>query len=155
MDRDGFYLKIAHALSGCQLVEQQLKLYISEALELAKECVGQRMVFRMSGEDYENSSLDRLIEVFSKLTVNSELVAALRRFKEERNFLSHKGIALCLDYEGDLLLTAAEGYETRLAKVQFEAERLRAALHSEGRNISVELDFGFLPNGHESGDRVA
>jgi hypothetical protein len=28
-----FYLHIAIALSGCQLVEQQLKLYIAEALE--------------------------------------------------------------------------------------------------------------------------
>jgi hypothetical protein len=34
--KDDFYLKVAYALSGCQLVEQELKLYITQALELAK-----------------------------------------------------------------------------------------------------------------------
>lgn len=43
MDEDGFYLKVARALSGCQLVEQQLKRYITEALELVKKCVGDKM----------------------------------------------------------------------------------------------------------------
>lgn len=32
-DGNDFYLQIAYALSGCQLVEQELKLYISEALD--------------------------------------------------------------------------------------------------------------------------
>jgi hypothetical protein len=32
MERD-FYLRVAHVLSGCQLVEQELKLDITEALE--------------------------------------------------------------------------------------------------------------------------
>ena len=47
MDEDDFYLKVAHALSGCQLVEQQLKLYITEALELAKKCIGKKMPFKI------------------------------------------------------------------------------------------------------------
>lgn len=143
MDRDQFYVKVAQALSGCQLVEQQLKLYISEALELAKKCIDNRMVFKISGEDYEDSSLERLIEVFKKLTDNSQLVADLRRFKEERNFLSHKGISHCLDYEGDLFFSTAEKFEMRLTAIQVEAARLRRALHEEGSRISIELDFGF------------
>jgi hypothetical protein len=32
MERDAFYLRAAKALSACQLVEQELKLYIAEAL---------------------------------------------------------------------------------------------------------------------------
>lgn len=155
MDRDQFYVKVAHALSGCQLVEQQLKLYISEALELAKKCIADRMVFKMSGEDYEDSSLERLIEAFKKLTENSQLVADLRRFKDERNFLSHKGITHCLDYEGDLFYSIAEEYEVRLAAIQVEAERLRRALHEEGSRISIELDFGFLPEKSGSGAGAA
>lgn len=155
MDRDDFYLKVAHALSGCQLVEQQLKLYISEALELAKKCIGQRMVFKITGEDYKDSSLERLIDTFKKLSNNAQLVVDLRRFKDERNFLSHKGIAHCLDYEGDLSSSIAAEYEARLAAIQVEAERLRRALHEEGLHVSAMLDFGFLPDETDSGNSAA
>lgn len=102
MDEDDFYLKVAHALSGCQLVEQELKLYITEALDLAKKCIGDKMQFKISGEDYANSSLEGLIKIFKKLSDNETLVTELNQFKDERNFLSHKGITHCLDYEGEL-----------------------------------------------------
>lgn len=49
-DRE-FYLRIADALSGCQLVEQELKLYISEALELVQKSVAGRLSFNMTGQD--------------------------------------------------------------------------------------------------------
>jgi hypothetical protein len=87
-----FYLEVAHALSGCQLIEQELKLYITEAFDLVRKCVGNQMSFKMSGEDYADSSLERLIETFKKLSNNDSLVTELRQFKNERNFLSHKGI---------------------------------------------------------------
>lgn len=93
-DRD-FYLRIADALSGCQLVEQELKLYISEAFDLVQKCIGGKLPFTMTGRDYEDASLERLIKVFKKLSDNPSLVAALHKFKEERNFLSHRGIADC------------------------------------------------------------
>lgn len=142
MDRDAFFLKVAQALSGCQLVEQQLKLYIGEALELARKCIGRKMVFKMSGEDYEDSSLERLIEGFSKLTDNVALVSELRQFKKERNFLSHKGITHCLDYQDDLFEPTAAEYELRLAAIEQEAERLRCALHEEANKFRAELAFG-------------
>jgi hypothetical protein len=141
MERDAFFLKVAEALTGCQLVEEELKLYISEALELAKKCIGQRMVFNMSGEDYEDSSLERLIEMFRKLTDNAALVTDLRKFKDERNFLSHKGIAHCLDFEGDLFQTTATEYEPRLVAMQNEARRLQQALHEEANRFRGELYF--------------
>ena len=151
MDRDQFYVEVAQALSGCQLVEQQLKLYISEALELVNKCIGNRMVFKMNGEDYQDSSLDRLINVFKKLTNNAQLIAELDLFKHERNVLSHKGITHCLDYDGDLSFSIAREYEVRLAAIQVEAVRLRRALHNEGEGIRTELDFGFLSKHSGSG----
>lgn len=66
MEEDDFYLKIGQALSGCQLVEQELKLYITEAFELARKCIGNRMPFKLNGEDYSDSSLEKLIEMFKK-----------------------------------------------------------------------------------------
>lgn len=146
MNRDEFFLKVAEALSGCQLVEQELKLYITEALELAKKCIGNRMPFKMTGEDHADASLERLIEAFRKLSDNDQLVTELRKFKEERNFLSHRGITHCLDYEGDLFQTTAVEYHGRLAAIEREATRLQRALHEEANKFRPELYFGEFPN---------
>jgi hypothetical protein len=80
MDDDEFYLKVAYALSGCQVVEQELKLYITEALQLVKKCIDNRMPFNMRGEDYANASLERLIDIFRKLTDNDILFLQLSQF---------------------------------------------------------------------------
>ena len=142
---EDFYLQVAYALSGCQLVEQRLKLYISEALELARKCIGKRMTFKLSGDDYEDAPLERLIEVFRKLTDNTTLVAELRQFKAERNYLSHKGIAHCLDPDGELQESAAEEFKTRLRAIQVEAQRLERAIHDEATNYLGHLYFGEFP----------
>ncbi len=144
MNENDFYLKIAHALSGCQLVEQQLKLYITEALELAKKCIGEKMPFKMVGNDYADSSLERLIEIFKKLTDNEELVTDLRRFKNERNFLSHKGITHCLDYEGELFHSTAIEFQERLDAIQEDAQRLYDAIHEEANKFRGYLWFDDL-----------
>lgn len=142
--REDFYLKVAQALSGCQLVEQELKLYITEALELAKKQIGTTMPFKMSGEDYADSPLGRLIEIFNKLSNNEKLVTELRRFKDERNFLSHKGITHCLDYE--LSDATALEMRDRLIAVEQEAQRLRSAIHEEANKFRGHLWFDDLTN---------
>lgn len=139
MNEDDFYLKVAHALSGCQLVEQELKLYITEALELVKKCIGDKMPFKMSGEDYANGSLERLIEIFKKLSDNDTLASELGKFKDERNFLSHKGITHCLDCEGELFYSTASEFQDRLIAIQSEALRLRSVLHEEANNFRGHL----------------
>jgi hypothetical protein len=144
-DSEDFYLQVAYALSGCQLVEQELKLYISEALEFVGKCVGRRLPFKMTGQDYEDTSLDRLIEVFRKLNDNDQLASELRKFKAERNFLSHKGISHCLDPMGELGNMEAAEFLPRLRAVQAEAERLRRAIHEEGGTFKGHLYFGTFP----------
>lgn len=144
MNHDDFYLKVAHALSGCQLVEQELKLYITEALELAKKCIAEKMPFKLSGEDYADSSLERLIDIFRKLSNNDTLVTELRLFKDERNFLSYKGITHCLDYEGELFETAATEFHPRLEAIQREAQRLQISLHEEANKFRGHLWFDDL-----------
>jgi len=144
MDEDDFYLKVAHALSGCQLVEQELKLYITEALELAKKCTRDKMSFKISGEDYADFPLGRLIEIFNKLSDNDTLVTELKKFKVERNFLSHKGITHCLDYEGSLFHSTAFEFQDRLDAIQSEALRLRRALHEEANKFRGDLWFDDL-----------
>lgn len=145
MDARSFYLQIAEALSGCQLVEQELKLYISEALELVHKCVGRRLPFKMTGEDYEDASLERLIDAFKKLSENPGLAAALSKFKQERNFLSHKGITHCLDYEGEIDVQAVLDFQGRLLEIEPEAQRLRVAIHEEANKFRGHLFFEEFP----------
>lgn len=122
-----FYLRVASALAGCQLVEQELKLYISEALELIAKQVGNALPFKMRGEDYDDASLERLIDVFRKLSDAPDLCAQLRAFKTERNFLSHAAIALCTDPDGELDNARASELERRL-----DAHRARGATPQGG-----------------------
>jgi len=141
MTKDEFYLNVAHALSGCQLVEQELKLYITEALALANECIGGKMPFKMIGEDYEDSSLERLIQVFKKLSDNDDLVLKLNKFKDKRNYLSHKGISHCLDWDEELFESAASQFQEQLEEIQKESKKLREEIHWEGTKITVHLEF--------------
>lgn len=145
MDDDEFYLNVAYALSACQIIEQELKLYITEALEFARRCIGSRLAFKLSGEDYADASLERLIEAFKKLSDNDELIKNLRKFKNERNFLSHQGITHCLDYEGELFQSTAVEFHRRLDAIQAEAVRLRSQLHEELNKFRGMLYFGTFP----------
>ncbi|MEY2116235.1 MULTISPECIES: hypothetical protein [Rhodanobacter] len=146
MTEDDFYLQVAYALSGCQLVEQELKLYISQALEYVRKCVGKRLSFKMDGRDYEDASLEKLIDAFRKLTNNDVLVGELRKFKNERNFISHKGITYCLDPMGDLGDMGVAELLPRLQAAQAEARRLRRLIHEESSSFIGHLYFGEFPS---------
>ncbi|WP_316674995.1 hypothetical protein [uncultured Tolumonas sp.] len=144
MKHEEFYLKVAYALSGCQLIEQELKLYLTQAFELINKCINNKLVFKFSGDDYANASLERLIEAFQKLTNNEELVKELRAFKDERNFLSHKGISHCLDYEGDLFESTAQEFQIRLDQIEKQAINLRNKIHNESADFLGYLYFDDL-----------
>jgi len=146
MNEDEFYLKVSHALSGFQLVEQELKLYITEALQLAAKCIDGRLPFKMKGNDFADSSLERLIQTFKKLSDDEKLVKELNRFKDERNFLSHKGITHCLDYEDELFYSTAKEMQKRLSAIKVEAQRLRTAIHLEANKFRGHLWFDDITN---------
>lgn len=130
-----FFRRIADALTGCQLVEQELKLYIAKAYEVIGERVGDRMPFKWHGSDVENWSLGRLIESFKKLSNNDQLVKDLNKFKDHRNFLTHKGISFCMNPDLELDSQATAEVEGRLDKMQPEAERLWQAISNEAMSV--------------------
>ncbi|CAB3805856.1 hypothetical protein [Pararobbsia alpina] len=148
MEGRDFYLEVAYALSGCQLVEQELKLYITDAFALAAKRIGDRMTFQFRGEDYENSSLEGLINVFRKRSSNDQLVRELDAFKKKRNFLSHQGIMYCLDYEGELAESVAKQIRPRLEAIQRQSTVLRDASHEEANNFRGYLHFEDLGPNH-------
>jgi hypothetical protein len=145
MERDAFYLRVARALSACQLVEQELKLYITEAFDLVRKKLEGELPFRFSGEQYENSSLERLIDTFARLSNNDKLVADLRKFKDERNHLSHRAIALCINPDGEFDEGTAHNLEPRLAAIEPEAERIRGEIHEAGSRVMANLYFDKIP----------
>jgi hypothetical protein len=145
---DDFPLKVYHALLGCQILERELKRYITEALALAKKFHGTKMPVKMINQDYANRfsgdyakfSLGGLIRVFKELSDNEALVMELNEFKKNRNDLCHKGITNCLDLDGELDYVSMSEFQNQLAAIAPEAQRLRLAVY-EANRFGVYLDF--------------
>lgn len=142
MESYELYQKVGHSLAGCQMVEQELKLSIAEALKLTKKCIGQRMPFRFNEEDYLDFPLGRLIQEFKRYTENDALIKDLNNFKKDRDYLTHKAISNCLDFEGELVDSLIVELEPKLVNIQNDAARLAQAIHEEYNKISVQVDFG-------------
>ncbi len=136
-------MKVYHALSGCQILERELKLYITEARELAKKFPGTKMPVKMIDQDYANTlsgnhanfSLGNLIRVFNHLNGNKTLVTELEEFKKKRNNLCHRGITDCLDPDGELDYGSMSEFQDQLAAIAPEAQRLRLAVHDEANKF--------------------
>lgn len=145
---DDFPLKVYHALLGCQILEGELKRYISDALALAKKFHGTKMPVKIN-QDYANRlledpaifSLGKLIVVFKELSGNEALVTELNEFKKNRNDLCHSGITNCLDPDGELDYVAMAEFQNRLATIAPEAQRLRLAVHNEANKFRGHLWF--------------
>lgn len=145
-EKDDFFLRVAEALAGCQLVEQELKLYISEALELVQKLVAGKLPFSMSGKDYEDASLERLVQTFRKLSDEEVLLKRLNKFKDERNFLSHRAITTCMDPDQNLSYPELLDFQRKLSAIAEEARALRLAIHEAANKFRVHLWFDSIDN---------
>lgn len=127
------------------MVEECLKNHITAALLLTAKCVGNRIPFKMTGDDYSSVSLPRLIGIFQKLTKNDDLVRRLNEFKNKRDFLAHKAIAQSTDFEGELVDSIISEIEPLLESVRIESEKLVYDIQAESSKITVILDFWDIP----------
>lgn len=143
MKDDEFYLNVAYALSGCQLVEQALKGYITEAFDLVRKSIDKKIpfTFRMNGNDFSKSTLGHLIKTFKNLNDNEELAKKLDQFRGDRNFLSHTGITDCLDFENQLFQEAALRFQNNLKRIQSDAQVLLILIHEEANRFRGYLWF--------------
>lgn len=136
--KDDFFLNVAYALQGCQLVEEALKLYIAEALEITKQGIGHKIPFKMRGKDYANRSLGQLIDVFQKLSDDEALVKKLHDFRMKRNFLSHQSITHCIDRDGELDGCGLSKFQDELATIAPEAQRLTRAIFEKSAVLGFD-----------------
>ena len=136
-----FLLKVARALGACQLVEFELKFYITQAFQLCQKRVGDFPPFAMTGAEYENAPLERLITIFQKLSDCPLLVKRLTAFKAERNFLAHRAIAACINPDGDFELASAKPIVARLEKIEQDAFALIDAIRDESGKWLAHLYF--------------
>ena len=141
MEKDEFFLMVSRALSGCQMIEMELKLYLSNAVALINKRLGNRMFCGMSGDDFQNHSLERLITEFKKFSDNGTLIKRLNKFKDERNFLSHKAIASCMDPHNGYQGLQAASLDERLLKIEKEASDITHTIHEESAKFLGYLLF--------------
>ena len=141
ISQDAFFADVANGLAGCQKVEQYLKLYIHEAFDFARVCIDGRMPFYFCGDNVKDASLERLIEIFKKLTDDNQLVKDLYSFKDERNYLSHCAITNCHDGGGDYCEHLAGKARSRILAVESTARQLADRLWQQRSKILVSRYF--------------
>jgi len=146
-ESDEFYLKVAYSLGGCQLVEQVLKTYISESLQLARKR-GEEVPGFLA-KDYGDAPMGPAIRAFRKLSGNDKLADKLLALKSERNKLAHEGVTHCLDPDGELSWPEQGEMKARLHEIECEARTLFDEVHSELNVVRAHLDFDDLTQSDE------
>jgi hypothetical protein len=145
--KESLYLRrVGEALAACQLLEFFLKIYIRIAFKAIKESLVERLPFGFTGEDYENAPMERLLNVFQKLSDHKALHKRLNALKEERNHLAHRAIVEYLR-DGESHPQKHKQMMRRLTKLEDEGYALLKELQLEIQRIEIaappELDFSW------------
>ncbi|MBL8539485.1 MAG: hypothetical protein JNK68_03850 [Betaproteobacteria bacterium] len=99
--RDSYKRLILRILGNFQLLEFALKAYIGRAYSVIKSRVGDAIHFDYSEKDVESFPLERLLNTFSKLNTNKELVARLNKLREKRNHIAHTSLIVTMGTKYD------------------------------------------------------
>lgn len=98
----GEYLDlVGKALLDFQYIELALKLYIAETYAIISSRVKGIVPFKYDWKDVENEPLGRLLDQFSKISSDHQLVEDLRPLQKERNKLAHQAYVLTLEEQSD------------------------------------------------------
>jgi len=130
---------VSHALTVLQLIEENLKLYIRYSFKLIRVKLDISIPFKFNGDEYENSALETLIKIFSKLSDNEELIKSLHKITGKRNFIAHQAMVQYIkgpndgSYHNDqytkIKNIAVEAWQ-RLALLQVDIDKLNERIMS-------------------------
>ena len=88
--KEHFEKGVTLALSGYQLIEAAIKLYLRNYFKIAKYLISEQVYFGFDGSDYDNAPLGKLINIFSKTFSDKELVSDLKSEISHRNNIAHQ-----------------------------------------------------------------
>ncbi len=94
--REAYKAAILRILGSFQLLEFALKAYIGGAYSVIKKSVVQKIDFDYSIKDVEEFPLERLLNIFSKLNANKELISRLNKLRTERNDIAHRALIVTM-----------------------------------------------------------
>ena len=94
--RESYKTATLRILGNFQLLEFALKSYIGRAYSLIKKTVGAKVHFDYSIKDVDEFPPERLLNVFSKLNGNKDLISRLNKLRVERNHIAHKSLILTM-----------------------------------------------------------
>ena len=84
---------INHALLSFQMIEEALKICIGLSYEIIQATTPSPIVFRFDPAAIMSAPLERLIKMFSVVTLNDDLIKDLRKVTEWRNYCAHNAFA--------------------------------------------------------------
>ena len=94
--RESYKAVTLRILGGFQLLEFALKAYIGQVYITIKKSVGDKVHFGYTAKDVEEFPLERLLNVFSKLNANKELISRLNKLRLERNHIAHRSLIITM-----------------------------------------------------------
>jgi len=122
---DAFYLEVANALSHCQNIELDLRLYIESAFDFLRLIAKDKMPFKIDRKKFEDQPLGKLIESFKPLTDKTELVADIEKFRKLRNFVAHQAIVKGMDAQRNVSSEKVEEVRTKITELIKLSEKIR------------------------------
>ena len=81
-------------LSSCQTIEAGLRGYIIASYDFIRLSLDNKLPFHLNEQDIKKDSMGTLIDKFSKLSNNSDLVSRLRQLVPLRNKCAHHAFVL-------------------------------------------------------------
>jgi hypothetical protein len=136
--RDDYQESAAHALAGCQLLEGGLKFYIDVYYTTVRRLLNGRLHFDYGRKDIEHAPLGKLVNIFSRINSNAELVERLRRVINQRDEIAHRAFAHL--YGSQL---TDDDFTTRAGEyINFATDitKLLSALQEEHLKVHAELE---------------
>src|SRR5688572_10988832 len=93
--KENYRESVTHALGGFQLVEEGLKTYIDLYYETARQLLVGKLHFGFDKAEVQEAPLGRLLQIFSRINPNKELIAELKALVKDRNQAAHQAF-VCL-----------------------------------------------------------
>ena len=128
------------ALEKCQFVEENLRVCIWLASEVARVKLQDYFPVKFCREDVARLSLGRLAGIYLRLTMSAKVTDLLKTIVEGRNYVAHRSLLLTLEHRGsvELMRESIEKMnriEQRAGELQNELLDERYALQRKLRGI--------------------